>query len=172
MDRIFSNPVNFCSCLTVLFRASSLNNDLAVLKLKLLSAEGRTNMWCLGVYQNICKLGGFLALLELAGENVCFCVLILQTKKCMRLPMYDWCFYLSVCCSVSNWSVLVLRKRGGREGAGLIPLCPVVYPAIPGRVTHEVPCSTRWCTPLYHLWPSTPCDVEHPFPLLLLNCFQ
>ena len=99
--------------------------------------------------------------------------------------MCDWWFFLSVCCSVSNWSVLVLRKRAGREGADLIPLCPVVYPSVPGPLYPRntwapvpplvyppgVPLSTTCGQVKYPLWRWAPISTVAPKLLPIAHIF-
>ena len=92
-----------------------------------------------------------------------FCGLKKKHYSCFveNWRMCDWWFFLSVCCSVSNWSVLVLRKRAGREGADLIPLCPVVYPSVPGPLY-----------PLLVVYPAIPGPLYPPGVTLSTTCGQ
>ena len=159
MDRIFSNPVNFCPCLTVLFRATH-EQWYYYFQIDISAGEDKTYVMFKGV--------------SLYVNWVDWVVHALEIKRILTsVPVYDWWFFLNVCCSsVSNWSVLVLRKRGGREGADLIPpsapsLCTPQYLGVyPVVVYLSVPPVAK-----YPLWRWAPISTVAPKLLPIAHTF-
>ena len=89
--------------------------------------------------------------------------------------MCDWCSF-RVCVAAASLIEVYLCWGNEEEGRGRS-----FYPTVPctPMEPHNTRCGTLWSPVKYHsvphqshLWPSTSYDVEHPFPLLLRNCFQ
>ena len=161
--RFPSNPVNFCLYLTVLFRATHEQWCCCLAQIEHIKLT-----WCSSMHHFHLNLDFIFPI----KRHVYFLLQMMWHSSIY----WGWCFgnlqmtrgnvwlmfFSSVCCSsVSNWSVLVLRKRGGREGAFLLPhntrWCTSMEP-------HNTRCGTLWSPVKYHsvphqyyLWPCTSC---------------
>ena len=179
--RFPSNPVNFCLYLTVLFRATHEQWCCCLAQI-----EHIILTWCSSMHHFHLNLDFIFPIKRHA-------YFVLQMMRVISI-YWGWCFgnlqmtcgnawlmfFSSVCCSsVSNWSVLVLRKRGGREGAFLLPHStlhlhgtpqyPVRYPVEP----REVPLCTPPVPPVakYLLWRWAPISTVAPKLLPMTHKF-